>query len=233
MTSAGILCDALSAMSFFKPVLCVSLALCGLSISSTASAQNDPRYLGPIRAELTAMGLTPQCAAVNGETGTCRVRTTVAAAGAMPGGAPTSNREFTLTLEYSDASDTIYVYADHYATLQSTATTAATAFRRMLEMNWEMLVGKLEWSPSTGEIRLGAVMHTDSNFDRRAFRGVVRAVVRLADRYAPEMAQLTAGVVGGAAAPHVPGTPAPTPAPTPAANPGALPPGGSITPMAH
>jgi hypothetical protein len=113
-------------------------------------------------------------------------------------------------VEYNDQSDTVYAYLDRYATLRADATTALTAFRRIAEINWEMLVGKLEWSPRTNELRLGAVMHTDSNFDRRAFRGVIRALLRLGDRYAEEVSSVTGAPVGEVAAS------------TPAAAPGAV-----------
>ena len=71
-------------------------------------------------------------------------------------------------------------------------------------------------SSTTGEVRLSAVLNTDSNFDRRAFRGVIRSLIRLADRYAPEVGQLTGAPVGerpavptsspdaGVAPPHAP-----------------------------
>lgn len=173
-----------------------------LSLAVTASAQVDPRYLGAMRTELTAMGLTAQCAATAAETGACRVQ----AASSGAAGA----RRYLLALEYSDVTDTVYVYIDHYATIAGDAPGAGAVFRRLAEMNWEMLVGKFEWSTSNGELRLGAVLQTDSNFDRRAFRGVVRSVLRLADRYADEVARMTGspvGETGGAAIAPIPAQP--------------------------
>ena len=154
---------------------------------SLASAQTDPRYLAPMRAELQAMGITAQCVAVNPQVGACRAVTSAQAAPGSPVNA--AARRYSLVLEYSDQTDTVYAYLDHYATLRADATNANAVFRRMSEMNWEMLVGKFEWSSRSGEVRLGAVLNTDSNFDRRAFRGVVRAVLRLG----PQGAQLTRG----------------------------------------
>ncbi len=178
---------------------------------SLASAQTDPRYLAPMRAELQAMGIAAQCAAVNAQVGACRV---VASAQPAPG-APVNAaaRRYSLVLEYSDQTDTVYAYLDHYATLPGDAANANAAFRRLAEMNWEMLVGKFEWSTRTGEVRLGAVINTDSNFDRRAFRGVVRALLRLGDRYAEEISHLTGAPVGESA----PTAPAAPPAPAAAA----------------
>jgi hypothetical protein len=130
-------------------------------------------------------------------------------------------------LEYSDTTDTVYAYLDHYARFTADGANAPVLFRRIAEMNWEMLVGKFEWSPTTGELRLGAVLNTDSNFDRRALRGVVRALLRLGVRYADEFTRLTGSPVGEFAAgpprpptdpstaPAATATPMPAPAPAP------------------
>lgn len=206
-----------------KLTLPIALTAAFALAPSVGRAQGDPRYFNQMRAELQAMGLAAQCAAVSPQAGACRV---VASAQPTPGTtAPLHARRYTLVLDYSDQTDTLYVYLDRYATLQGDATGAPAVFRRMAEMNWEMLVGKLEWSTRTGEVRLSAVLNTDSNFDRRAFRGVVRALLRLGDRYAEEMAHLTGSAVGEAQPP----TPA---APTPAAPTPAAPGGGALTPIA-
>lgn len=160
------------------------------------------------------MGLSAQCAAATAQSGSCRVSTTALAAGAGPSdGAPASNRRYIVGFDYSDVTDTVYVFVDHYTTVARSAATADALARRLLDLNWEMLVGKFEWSPASGEVRLGAVLNTDSNFDRRAFRGVLRTVLRLADRYADDIARVGGAAVGDSTAPAAA-------APTAAAAPG-------------
>lgn len=184
--------------------LAASLSL----IPAIGAAQDEPRYLTQVRAELQAMGFAPQCAAASAQAGSCRTR-------AQAEGDRPATRRFVAVFEYSDVTDTVYVYLDHYATLRAEGADVAAATRRLLEMNWEMLVGKFEWSPTSGEMRLGTVLHTDTNFDRRAFRGAFRALLRLGERYAEEISRLTAGPVGEPAAPPA-NAPAPalTPLPT-------------------
>lgn len=192
-------------MNALRTALGLSLFAC----PALAGAQTEPRYLPQVRAELQAIGLTAQCAPVSATVGTCRVEH----AGAQAGGGSGVGRRFELVVEYSDVTDTVYAYLARYATLRVEQPNATTAFRRVAEMNWEMLVGKFEWNASSGELRLGAVMHTDSNFDRRAFRGAVRSLLRLGDRYADEVGRLTGGTVGEAPAVGVGTTMAPIPAP--------------------
>lgn len=190
-----------------KSLFATTLLGAALLGGATASAQNDPRYLTQVRAELQAMGYAPQCAAASPQAGTCRVR-------ARAEGERAATRQFVMVLDYSDVTDTVYVYLDHYATLRGEGPELAASQRRLMEMNWEMLVGKFEWSSASGELRLGAVMHTDSNFDRRAFRGVVRALLRLGERYADEVSRLSSSPVGETATPAGP-APSMNPIPTP------------------
>ena len=88
---------------------------------------------------------------------------------------------------YSDDSDTVYVYVEHYLMLPPEAPQTTATLRRLMELNWELLVGKFEWNPRTGEVRLSAVLNTDSNFDRRAFRSIVHALDSVAARYYREL----------------------------------------------
>jgi len=214
----------MNALPRLLPALSLAAALG--AAAAPASAQTDPRYFGQIRAELQAMGMPAQCAAASPQAGSCRV--TAAGSTGNPSVAP--GRRFVLGLDYSDVTDTVYVYVDHYATLRGDAPTAPAAFRRLLEINWEMLVGRFEWSAQTGELRLSTTLNTDSNFDRRAFRGVVRTMLRLAERYADEVARVTGSAVGesvagtnnapaAGAAPAAGGTPGATLRPMPAAAP--------------
>lgn len=191
-----------------KSPLATALLPAALLCASPAQAQNDPRYLTQVRAELQAMGFAPQCAAASPQAGSCRVRAHAEGDRDRP-----ASRQFVMVFDYSDVTDTIYVYLDRYATLRAEGAEVGTTQRRLLEMNWEMLVGKFEWSPAQGEVRLGSVLHTDTNFDRRAFRGVVRALLRLGERYADEVSRLTSAPVGE---PIAPVGPAPSMTPLPA-----------------
>ncbi len=209
----------LSRLTSFTPAFALTAVCCAttglLPAIAHAQAQPSPRYLTQMQAELQAMNLTPQCAATSSQSGACSLRAVAPATGSTP-----SNRRFYLALTYDDRSDAIYVFFERYATLRADAPNAAAVTRRLLEMNWEMLIGKFEWSSSSGEIRLSTVLHTDSNFDRRAFRSIVHSMLRLADRYASELTQLTGAAVGEPVTPIAatapPSTTPTTTVPTPA-----------------
>jgi len=148
-----------------------------------AAAQDDgprPRYLDAIESELEALRVPAACEA---ESAT-RARCSYTVQGG-PGG-----RELSVHLIYSDETDTIYYYVDRYLVAPPDAESTAQLLRRLMEINWQMLVGKFEYDPNGGEVRLAFVQNTDSNFDRRTFRSLIRTIGPLAQRYLPELERI-------------------------------------------
>ncbi len=168
-----------------------SLSFAGVALSlflgPSAHAQEDdaptPRYTEAMTRELDALDIPH----------TCEPETASRARCVFTFEGQASQRTFSVHLVYSDDTDTIYVYVARYALALPDAESTPAALRRMMEINWELLGGKLEWDGMSGEVRLAIILNTDSNFDRRAFRSVVRTIGPLADRYAGELGRLTAG----------------------------------------
>jgi hypothetical protein len=143
--------------------------------------EGQPRYLQAMREELTAMGVADAaCEATDSQRAHCRLTQT----------GSSTNRDYEVHLAYSDVTDTVYAYVDRYLVSTSEGEHTNVVLRRLMELNWTMLLGKFEWDPTDGEVRLAMVLNTDSNFDRRAFRSTVRALVALADRHYGELNRL-------------------------------------------
>ena len=161
--------------------LCLPLlvAMCAAR-AFAAPPQSEPaspavaRYAAALQAELTAMQRQPSCSAE------ARGRFHCTFTGSGTAGS-------VMHAVYSDQTDTVYVYLERYAMLPPDAPQTPTLLRRMMELNWQLLVGKLEWSARSGEVRLSAVLNTDSNFDRRALRSTVLALETVAERYRHEL----------------------------------------------
>ena len=152
-----------------------------------AQAQNEneaeatgPRYMAAIDAELDALQIPHSCEAVTPTRTRC----------AWQHRGRTSQRELDIHLVYSDETDTIYFYVSRYLSAPPEATSTVAVLRRLMELNWQLLLGKLEWDPNSGEVRLAMTMNTDSNFDRRAFRSIARQIGPLADRYSGELTRI-------------------------------------------
>ncbi|AKF05802.1 hypothetical protein DB32_002951 [Sandaracinus amylolyticus] len=146
--------------------------------------EGQPRYLAAMRTELEHMGIEGfACNATDAQRATCELTQR----------GPSSQREFRIRTAYSDRTDTVYVYVERFLVAPQDAPTTDAVMRRLMELNWQMLLGKLEWDPSDGEVRLAMVLNTDSNFDRRAFRSAIRGIVQLADRYWSELDRVQRG----------------------------------------
>lgn len=149
-----------------------------LAIAGTAMAQ--PRYHAVIESELEALGVEATCEAEAALRTRCAFRHV----------SRDGTREIWVRLTYSDESDTLYIFVPRLAVAAPEDVGTPQVLRRLAELNWRMLGTKLEWNGSNGEVRISAVLHTDSNFDRRAFRGLVRLVIGQAERYQPELERL-------------------------------------------
>jgi hypothetical protein len=149
--------------------------------SAATVPEGQPRYLSAMREELSAMGIADAaCEATDAQRAHCRLTQE----------GSTTNRAYEVHLAYSDVTDTIYAYVDRYLVATGDGAHTDVVMRRLMELNWTMLLGKFEWDPTDGEVRLAMVLNTDSNFDRRAFRSTVRALTALADRHYGELNRL-------------------------------------------
>jgi hypothetical protein len=160
--------------------LALGVVLSAPAAPAALQSAQPARYAAAIEAELRQMGIAAECASESATRHRCRAARPAAGAG-----------HALLHVVYSDESDTIYFYFERYLLLPSDHARAATVLRRLMELNWDLLIGKFEWNARSGEVRLGATLNTDSNFDRRAFRSIIAALDTLAARYAAELRDLT------------------------------------------
>lgn len=152
--------------------------------ANAATEEGQPRYLAAMQRELEAMRVRgARCEAADAQ----RARCSFNARGI------TTGRDFAIRLVYSDRTDTIYFFIENYLSAPADGQSTNVVLRRLMELNWTLLLGKFEWDPTDGEVRLAMILNTDSNFDRRAFRSAVRGIGQLADRYYNELDRLIRG----------------------------------------
>ncbi|MDQ3037158.1 MAG: YbjN domain-containing protein [Myxococcota bacterium] len=146
--------------------------------ASETVPEGQPRYLAAMRTELEHMGIAEfACQATDAQRAMCE----------LTQHGSSSGRDYRLRALYSDRTDTVYLYVERYLVAPQDGAGTNALMRRLMELNWQMLLGKFEWDPTDGEVRLAMILNTDSNFDRRAFRSSVRGLTQLADRYWSEL----------------------------------------------
>lgn len=175
-------------MKTLRQVTLALLTLIALAaVAPSALAQDDapaeprPRYMEAIERELTATSRNFTCSVRTASTAECSIRRRL-----------NDGAEEVAKLVYSDETDTVYAYIPRIASVAAGDATLGLVLRRLMELNHSMLGTKFEWNSDSGEVRLSMVMHTDSNFDRRAFRSMLRTVSSVADRYRGELTRLAA-----------------------------------------
>ena len=164
-------------MNFTRTFVLASL----LGATTAAAEAPPPRYARAIEEELSAMGIDARCELRADRRQHC----------SYSRAATTKGLKLDVEAVYSDESDTVYVYVARYLVLPPDAPGTQTVLRRLMELNWELLLGKFEWNPRSGEVRLSAMLSTDSNFDRRAFRSLLHGLEGLATRHEPELRGLS------------------------------------------
>jgi hypothetical protein len=152
-----------------------------LALGPAQAQEAAPRYAAALSNELSALGLHAECTQPTSTSFAC----------SYPARSSLDRTDLTAHADYDDTTDTVYLYVPLLSIAETSANLPAV-LRRAMELNYELLSAKLEWNAASAQLRLSAVMHTDSNFDRRAFRSLVRALDRLSLRYSTEFSSLAA-----------------------------------------
>ena len=155
---------------------------CALAAASEVRAQAPGgRYAQALEAELSALGLSARCSAPSASAYDCT----------FPARSALDKQDLTAHAHYDDTTDTVYAYVT-LLSIPANSPALPGVLRRAMELNWELLAAKLEWNAQTGELRISGLLHTDSNFDRRALRALVRALDRTIVRHYLQLSSLAA-----------------------------------------
>lgn len=130
--------------------------------------------------EMRKLGLEPKCEPATGGGRNC----SYLARGSM------TTRSLKGVVLIRPGSQTVAIHVTDFLHASADAPTTPALLARLMELNSALLGAYFDWNPDTGEVRLRALLHTDSNFDRRAFRSAIRTLDKLAPRYRRELQHL-------------------------------------------
>lgn len=143
------------------------------------SSATGPRYLAALRAELERLDVDASCEVLDALHARCSWHVQNSE----------RTRELPLRALIDESTQTLYLYAP-VANAHPDDAETSSVLRRLAELNWRYLASKAEWNSATGEVRISAVQHLDTNFDRRAFRVLVRLLARQSIAAAAELRTL-------------------------------------------
>lgn len=83
-----------------------------------------------------------------------------------------------------------FIIIGDYMTVRPDHRNCDKVLRRLMELNWKLNVGKFEWDPSDGEVRITFTFSTENGVGYEAFKAVFETLAVTADQYKEELERL-------------------------------------------
>lgn len=83
-----------------------------------------------------------------------------------------------------------FIIIGDYMTVRPDHRNCDKVLRRLMELNWQLNVGKFEWDPSDGEVRITFTFSTENGVGYEAFKAVFETLAVTADQYKEELERL-------------------------------------------
>jgi hypothetical protein len=161
-------------------VIRAACAVAAVALAAASARAEEPGpaagYFPAVREEIARLGVDAICDDVAGTCFFTRLRKDGAG--------------FRLGVRCGTATRTVYVFIERFLEIENPEGPSPALARRLLDLNRQLVAGKFEWERESNTIRLTAVLSTDSNFDRKAFRSVVLGLWAAAERLWPELTAL-------------------------------------------
>lgn len=106
-----------------------------------------------------------------------------------------NNTEFRLTVQHFPEEKVLFLAATDYFRLEEALTTRSlvSVLTQLAALNYDLLLGKFQLNPETGEISLSVELNLDDGVGFRTFDVVIRHLIRTADESWPVLANAATG----------------------------------------
>ncbi len=103
--------------------------------------------------------------------------------------------QFQLTLQHFEKEKVLYIAVVDYLSLEQATSSPAMVLllTQLAAINYEMLLGKLQMNPRSGDITLSVEIQLDDGLGFRTFQAVLRHIVGAADQRYPELLRAARG----------------------------------------
>jgi len=81
----------------------------------------------------------------------------------------------------------VYVGLTRYLEVPGDHPAAEQIMARLMELNWELTLGKFEWNSADGEVRISFVFTTENGLGRHALGAALASLLKIADCYYIEL----------------------------------------------
>ena len=100
------------------------------------------------------------------------------------------NGNYQLRIFIDDPRKVVYMCINRLMTIPDSHPRKSAVLQRLMELNWELLIGKYEWDKSDGEVRVSYTFSTENGVGYEAFVACFQLLVLTADRHYPKLMRL-------------------------------------------
>ncbi len=93
---------------------------------------------------------------------------------------------WTVGIELLEDVQILYIYVEDYLDLPLENPGTVPMLTYLMNQNWKLTFGRLEWNISTGEVRLGHTLPIDDGLSAEVFGAYLSSIVSIADEKYPE-----------------------------------------------
>ncbi len=101
-----------------------------------------------------------------------------------------NNGNYQVRIFVDDPRKVVYMCINQLMTVPDSHPRKSIMLQRLMELNWELLIGKYEWDKSDGEVRLSYTFSTENGLGYEAFVACFQLLVLTADRNYPTLMRL-------------------------------------------
>ncbi len=101
-----------------------------------------------------------------------------------------NNSNYDLRVFIDNPRKIVYTAVNRIMTVPNVHPRKCVLLQRLMELNWELLIGKYEWDKSDGEVRLSYTFSTENGLGYDAFAACFQLLVLTADRDYPKLMKL-------------------------------------------
>ncbi len=103
------------------------------------------------------------------------------------------NNGYDVRILIDNERDYVYMCVTRLLTCPATHPRLVPLLQRLMELNWQLLIGKYEWDNTYGEVRLSYTFSTENGLGYEAFVACFQLLVMAADEYYPELMRIMWG----------------------------------------
>jgi hypothetical protein len=84
----------------------------------------------------------------------------------------------------------VYVFLDRYLTISRSHPNLRQILQTLMEKNWHLNIGRYEWDPSDGEVRLSYTVSTENGIGFETFKAITKTLLITGNQNWPELSCL-------------------------------------------